>query len=136
MADDSDLDARDNLNRTALHFACKNGHLKVVKFLISRNVYVNGAALNNFLHKNEKEFVTPLDLAVQHNHSDVAKLLLAKGSALTMEKITKIAGKKQKNTYNWSVPAEGRPVHSTSISSKTYYYFLCLPNYHLQKIPA
>ena len=45
IAEFSNLEAKDHLNMTSIHFACKHGHLDIVKFLISKKVYINPAAL-------------------------------------------------------------------------------------------
>ena len=72
------LEAGDHSHQTALHYAAKNGHLKIAEYLVSdAHVYVNPAAAND----NEKRtFVTPLDLAIAHRHADVANFIISKGN--------------------------------------------------------
>ena len=67
---------------TSLHHACKHGHLEIVKFLISKNVSINPAALQEPTRssiKRDRTFLTPLDMAIASNHNDIIQLLEAKG---------------------------------------------------------
>ena len=77
----SNLEAQDHLNMTSLHYSSKNGHLDIVKFLISKNVNINPAALQEpkRSYKSERIFLTPLDMAIASNHNDIVQLLEAKG---------------------------------------------------------
>ena len=77
----STLEAKDHLNMTSLHYSSKNGHLDIVKFLISKNVNINPAALQEpkRSYKSELIFLTPLDMAIASNHNDIVQLLEAKG---------------------------------------------------------
>ena len=70
------LEAGDHSHQTALHYAAKNGHLKIAEYLVSdAHVYVNPAANDN----EKRTFVTPLDLAIAHRHTDVANFIISKG---------------------------------------------------------
>ena len=74
------LEAVDHQHQTTLHYAAKNGHLNITKYLVSEaHVYVNPAANDN---EQKRTFVTPLDLAIAHNHSDVANFIITKGNCL------------------------------------------------------
>ena len=87
------LEARDHLNQTVLHYACKNGQLEVVKYLLSKDVYVNPAAGNKEVYSwktGRVLYSTPLDMAISNHHSDIVKILKSKGG-LTMEKIIRMA---------------------------------------------
>ena len=66
IAEFSNLEAQDHLNMTSLHYSSKNGHLDIVKFLISKNVNINPAALQEpkRSYKSELIFLTPLDMAI------------------------------------------------------------------------
>jgi hypothetical protein len=88
IAEKANLNVQDNMGQSALHFACKNGHMDTVKLLLKHNVDLNPTALKSIAIKGV--YVTPLNLAILHDQSDIAKLLLAKG-ALPMEKIIRIA---------------------------------------------
>ena len=81
IAEFSNLEAQDHLNMTSLHYSSKNGHLDIVKFLISKNVNINPAALQEpkRSYKSERIFLTPLDMAIASNHNDIVQLLEAKG---------------------------------------------------------
>ena len=60
-----------------MHYAAKNGHLKIAEYLVSdAHVYVNPAANDN----EKRTFVTPLDLAIAHRHADVANFIISKGN--------------------------------------------------------
>ncbi|KAI5929470.1 putative ankyrin repeat domain-containing protein 19 [Manis javanica] len=65
------LNDRDKRNRTALHWACANGHAEVVTVLVERNCKLN---LCDNLER------TPLIKAVQCHHEDCARILLDHGA--------------------------------------------------------
>ena len=91
----SNLDLTDNCNMNCLHYACKNGHLDVVKFLLNQivsNGFLNVAAIQ------DKVYLTPLDFSVARQHGDIAKFLGANG-ALTMAKIVGIAATRIQALY-------------------------------------
>ncbi len=83
---------------TSLHYACKNGHLDVVKFLVSQaGVYINPACS---VSRSSEFFTTPLDLALSNKNQseDIVSLLVSNG-ALTMEKIVRIAATRIQALY-------------------------------------
>ncbi|MDF3047819.1 MAG: hypothetical protein K0R73_937 [Candidatus Midichloriaceae bacterium] len=77
------LDDRNSLEETPLHWAASNGHEAMVVTLMGYNVNVNA-------QNNTGE--TPLDCAICCNHEDVALLLIAKRAvANTQKDSTKLA---------------------------------------------
>ena len=60
--------------RTALHIACSEGHLAVVKYLIT-----NGASV----HARDRYGHVPLDDAIRFNHHDVIEMLIRAGANIT-----------------------------------------------------
>jgi hypothetical protein len=66
----ANVNFRDYDRRTGLHVASSEGHLEVVKYLISK-----GARFN----RTDRWGGSPLDDAHRHRHSDVAKYLRSKG---------------------------------------------------------
>jgi glutaminase len=65
-----DLSASDYDKRTALHLAASNGHLTVVKYLLS--TARDAKALKSF---KDRFGNTPFDDAVRENHKEIAALL-------------------------------------------------------------
>jgi ankyrin repeat protein len=63
---ETDVNACDSEGMTALHFASKNGHIKIVKRLLANGAEVN--AENNY-------GFTPIALAAKECYVDVAKAL-------------------------------------------------------------
>ena len=61
----------DNIGGKPLCIAAQNGDLRMVKFLLSKNVSVEFRASNG---------LTPLYIAVQNKHSEIAELLLQAGA--------------------------------------------------------
>ena len=55
------------IGATALHAACENGHLAVVKVLVAAGVDVNSRGMQG---------VTPLYSSITYNHLDIATFLL------------------------------------------------------------
>ena len=66
-----DVNARDNLGLTALHWAAAAGHARMAQLLIDRGAYVNARGA---------EGVTPLHVAAATGHDDVARRLVAMGA--------------------------------------------------------
>jgi ankyrin repeat protein len=61
---------------TALHCACKQGHLRVVNYLISKGAPVNA---------RDCKAQTPLDLALSFHHSNIAEVLQTLGGSSNNE---------------------------------------------------
>eukprot|EP00804_Cyclotella_cryptica_P007691 CCRYP_001327-RA/>CCRYP_001327-RA protein AED:0.06 eAED:0.06 QI:473/1/1/1/0.6/0.33/6/1300/759 len=66
----NNVNFRDYDRRTGLHVASSEGHLDVVKYLISKGARVN---------RTDRWGGSPLDDAHRHRHTEVAKYLRAKG---------------------------------------------------------
>ena len=66
---DTSCDCPDHL--TALHYAAKEGHTDIVKFLVE-----SGAALNLINLRGK----TALDFAKENRHTEIAELLVARGA--------------------------------------------------------
>ena len=69
----SNIDKIDDIGRTALHYACRNGHYEVGKFLLD-----NGAMPST---KTFTTGATPLHLAAKHGYGRICKLLLERGAS-------------------------------------------------------
>ena len=69
----SNIDKIDDIGRTALHYACRNGHYEVGKFLLD-----NGAMPST---KTFTTGATPLHLAAKHGYGWICKLLLERGAS-------------------------------------------------------
>ena len=67
------IDKIDDIGRTALHYACRNGHYEVGKFLLD-----NGAMPST---KTFTTGATPLHLAAKHGYGRICKLLLERGAS-------------------------------------------------------
>jgi len=63
----ADLNIKNSLGQTALHYACQSGNIDVVEFLIKCKVNLNVLTISHEL---------PLHFAVGHNHEDIVSLLL------------------------------------------------------------
>ena len=84
----ANLELADHSAMTCLHYASKNGHLDVVKYLVmEKNCYINAAS---------SQRLTPLDLA---NNNLVIASFLSDAGALTMEKIVRIAATRIQALY-------------------------------------
>lgn len=68
--DKGDINYRDEIGWTALHYACDEGNLKIVDILTKSNVDLN-------VKTNNKK--TALHLAVYHGYFDISKLLVENG---------------------------------------------------------
>ncbi|KAJ5111313.1 hypothetical protein N7532_001848 [Penicillium argentinense] len=67
----ADIEARDSIGMTALHWACRENQIDTARFILSRNVDVNlwGA-----------QYVTPLICAVKGGHFQMMKVLMEHGA--------------------------------------------------------
>jgi uncharacterized protein len=68
------IDTKNNFGHTPLHLCCAQGRLYAVTCLLHKGADVNAPTAV------ESGSVTPLHLAIQHNHSDIVRLLLAFGA--------------------------------------------------------
>jgi len=69
-----DINETDEYGFTALHMACDNGHLEVVKEILAA-----GAKLDPLVFDS---YMMPLHFAVSKNHTAIAKLLIEKGAKM------------------------------------------------------
>ena len=75
------LNSRDLEGRSPLHVASANGHIQIVKYLVSQ-----GATLNSGVNvKGKLEGMTPLILSCMEGHIEVMKYLLDLGSNVRKE---------------------------------------------------
>lgn len=106
------LEARDNFQRTPLHWACRGVHLDLVKYLVERGADVNAVDINGIaaLHsvasrghleaariliengaridqQSTIDLSTPLHYAVAGGYEEVVSLLLAKGARVDVRNI-------------------------------------------------
>lgn len=84
----------DESGRIALHYACENGNIKIVKLLLER-----GSCINVY----DNKFFTPLYLASFNGYYDISKLLLERGASSnnidfkTFKKIERLQENSDKN---------------------------------------
>lgn len=71
-----EVDARDDLGRTALHWACTTGKTHFAKLLLSRPQ----GCPTDYIHATELRNKTALHLATAHDREDVVELLLEYGA--------------------------------------------------------
>ena len=74
--DGADVNNKDKNNWTPLHFASKRGYVKIVKILIDAGANLS---LSNQISKttgNDQKGSNPINLAIQYNHNETAKLLI------------------------------------------------------------
>ena len=69
-----DINAKDTLNRTALHYAAEEGHKKLVELLLA-----HGADLNASTSYDR----TAAELAMSRGHTEIVKLLVSKGADIS-----------------------------------------------------
>ncbi len=72
MHNRASINAENNGKATPLHFAARNGHIKVVEALLSSRAMINATTQNNNW--------TPLHFAAKHNHIAVVKALIKHGT--------------------------------------------------------
>ena len=65
-----EVDAKDNSGKTALHFACSEGHRKVCQILLNFGADVKAISADK---------TTPLHSAILNGHSEVARVILKRG---------------------------------------------------------
>jgi len=66
-----DINSKDALEYTALHYAVQGGHREMAEFLIAQGADVNA---------EQEGWRTPLHIAAKTGHTDVAELLIANGA--------------------------------------------------------
>lgn len=74
--DGADVNNKDKNNWTPLHLASKRGYVKIVKILIDAGANLS---LSNQISKttgNDQKGSNPINLAIQYNHNETAKLLI------------------------------------------------------------
>lgn len=72
----ADVNATDNFKWTALHFACRKGHLGVTEHLLRNGAKVNAVTMNGG---------SPIMRAIESGIPDVVQLLIARGADLRVE---------------------------------------------------
>ena len=75
-----DVNAKDGLGATPLHWAIFKGHKEIAEFLISE-----GADLNAKAQESALGLTTPLDWAITRNHIEIADLLRKHGAKTAEE---------------------------------------------------
>ena len=73
---DSDVNAVMEYDKTPLHWASNQGHLKIVELLVEAGADINAKDLTDW---------TPLHLAVKENHLKVVEYLVKKGARLDIK---------------------------------------------------
>ncbi|XP_063085999.1 ankyrin repeat domain-containing protein 23 isoform X2 [Cavia porcellus] len=73
LADGGDSSAHDKLDRTPLFWACRGGHLDILKQLLNQGAQVNA---------RDKIWSTPLHVAVRMGHSDCLEHLVECGACI------------------------------------------------------
>ena len=68
-----DVNVWDNWGRTALSFASREGHVEVVRILVTANAWVDP-------HEDYDTFETPLIAAAEEGHLEIVKCLIAAGA--------------------------------------------------------
>jgi len=59
-----DINIEDENGTTPLYFACEEGHIEVVKYLVKQGANIN---------KRNNDGITPLSIACQERHIEVVK---------------------------------------------------------------
>jgi ankyrin repeat protein len=90
--DGADLNAKDNVNMTPLHWAVNNSQKEIVELLIANGADVNAKTENGW---------TPLHSAAGKGYKEIAELLINKGANVNAK------GSKQKETPLYTAASEG-----------------------------
>ncbi|CAD8152610.1 unnamed protein product [Paramecium octaurelia] len=91
----------DFYNMTALHWACKNGHLEIVKILLQHHADFDALDVMNR---------TPLSIAVQENQQEIVKLLLTYGANPWSTVLTDLKILLQRNPEMKKIVSEARKI--------------------------
>jgi ankyrin repeat protein len=92
----SDINTTDVMGKTALHYACQNGNLKMAKILIEGGADVNAG-----------DFNTPIFLCALYGYSEIFKFLIENGADIHA-----------KNSYGVDVEYVLKNMWKTNYSSK------------------
>ncbi|CAK67753.1 unnamed protein product (macronuclear) [Paramecium tetraurelia] len=91
----------DFYNMTALHWACKNGHLEIVKILLQHHADFDALEVMNR---------TPLSIAIQENQQEIVKLLLTYGANPWSTILTDLKILLQRNPEMKKIVSEARKI--------------------------
>ncbi len=78
----SNVDDADDSDKTVLHWACRNGHIKIARYALEKGANIEA--------KNETGW-TPLCYAAQKGHLDIVKLLLSKDANIKSHEDNKLS---------------------------------------------
>jgi ankyrin repeat protein len=100
----ADINARTEYGFTPLYLAAANGHLEIVKLLMSKGA----------IHMSCEDNDYPIDMAAQQGHLEVAKLLISHGATVTDNTFYKAIDKDQNTVLKYLGTIRKAPADSIS----------------------